>query len=614
MLQRIELRFDQLLAFVLASSLVASLVARNAPWEHLLLIVCAILGTLPVFFKALRSIAQHEWASMDMLASLALALAMFDGEWTSAVFVALMLVSARILEELTHAQTEKSIKGLLKLRPQHANVERSGTISEIAVSDLAVGDIIVVELGERIAVDGVVLTGTITVDESSLTGESLPLEKTPSSEVYSATVVTSGSARIEVRKIGKDTTLEKIIALVETARSEKPNTQTLGERFGKIYLVSIFIGSALLYVLSSNLTLVLAVVLVVCADDVAIAIPLAYLRGIGASAKRGVIIKGARHLESLGNAKVFIFDKTGTLTKGKLAVTDIMPLCNISPENILHDATIAAERSHHPIAKAITAHAGPTHTRNVADETIEEHAGKGVVVHTEAGRFALGNDDLITMLGIALPTNIERVVSSLEHKGRTVIFVAKNDVLEGVIAVADEVKINAKDTISRLRELGATSIIMLTGDTNTVAQTIAEQVGITDVRSHLSPEAKVSIVKELAKNNVTVMIGDGVNDAAALSAAHVGIAMGAMGSDAAIESAEIALMHDQLARIPETVELARHIRSISIQDFWIWGFTNFAGLLLVLTGTIGITGAAAYNFISDFFPLTNSMRRYETKK
>lgn len=607
---------DGLLAVVLVGVLLVHYLA-NLPTttDLVLLFSVAFIGTTPVVWSALRALREKEWASMDMLASIALVFSLASAEWASAVFIALMLTAARILDALTEERTEKSITGLLKLRPVSAQIEKNGTLTTVPLSEVHVGDVVVVDIGMRVPVDGVVLSGTGAVDESSLTGESLPVDKEKGSRVFSATMLSSGNLRVEVEKIGADTTLEKIIRLVTSSRAERPKTELLGEKFGKLYLVGIFILAGVTLIYTQNVSFVLAVVLVVCADDVAVAIPLAYLGAIGAAAKRGAIVKGAAHLEVLGQARTVVFDKTGTLTSGALTVSDVYAAVGGAEEQVLSIAASAANRSQHPLSRAIAVYAEQKHIPHIALDTFEEFGGKGVLAHTNTGAIVLGRASFIEEQGVVLSEEVRHAAEACSDRGESISYVAKEGRLLGFVSLSDTVKGNARESIALLKELGVVKTVMLTGDNERVAKAMAEKVGIDEYHANLLPEDKVALLRTFREEGIVAMVGDGVNDAAALSAAHVGIAMGAMGYDSAIESADIVLMRDDLSVLPEIIALARGTQRIAVQDFWIWGVTNVLGLGLVFIGFIGPAGAAAYNFITDFIPLSNSVRvRFIQKK
>lgn len=579
----------------------------SGTFDWWLLLVTSIIGVLPIFQSAIISVKEGEWASMDMLASIALLFSLLSGEWPSAIFITLMITSARILDELNEAKAKKSITGLLKLRPENAKVEKDGAIKIIPVEQIQIGDVIVVDNSERIPIDGKIIFGEATVDESSLTGESLPVEKTVGKKVSSSTLVTSGSIKILTEKIGKDTTLEKIIALVQDAREEKPEVENLGALFGKVYLISIFVAAVIILLVSKNIYLVLAVVLVVCADDVAVAIPIAYLRAISIAAGAGIIVKGGKHLEALCSVDTIVFDKTGTLTIGKPVVSVIESVEGFDISEVLKYGSIAAIRSTHPLAKSLISYAVEKKLPEIFPDSADIVGGRGVVALKDGQKIILGNKTFLDSHQISISEDLLEKVSTRSELGESVSYIAVDDKTVGFFAAADQQKENAVHVIKKLEKMGV-NIVMLTGDNDKVATAMSAKLGIKKFYANLLPEDKVFRIKELQKTNKVAMVGDGVNDASALSISNVGIAMGALGTDGAIESAEIVLMHDDLAAIPKIIKMARTVHQIAIQDFWIWGITNVLGLTLVFGGVIGHTGAAAYNFISDFFPLFNSLR------
>ena len=599
---------DLFLISILGTILIAHLLKLLGTYDYLLIIGATICGVLPVFVNALKSVWQREWASMDTLASLALIFSMIEHEWASALFISLMLASARLLETITKGRLETSIKGLLKLKPKNAKVVRGGKLLTIPTEEVVFEDLVVIDAGERIAVDGVVVAGSGAVDESSLTGESLPVDKSIDDTVSSSTLLLSGSLTIKTLKIGKDTMIERIIALVESSRNERPQLETLGEKFGKIYLVTIFITAAVIYIVTNNTALVLAVVLVVCADDVVIAIPLTYLRAISSAAKHGVIIKGSLHLEMLGRIDTIVFDKTGTLTYGRPRVTGVVTVPAFTEQILLELISGVIARSSHPLSKALFTYISEKGVTVCEVESAEVIGGKGIVAYGRGERIIIGSQKLVEEYGVSIDYSLTALASGYTEVGNSITYVAYKDEVIGFCAFGDEIKEDAKDVIAELYNLGIKKIVLLSGDNEHAAGALAKEIGIRDWYANLLPEDKVSHIKELTHSHVIAMVGDGVNDAAALAIAHVGIAMGGLGSDGAIESANIVLMHDRLGAIPDTIRLAHQAKHISIQDFWIWGLSNVVGISLVFIGIIGPAGAAAYNFISDFFPLLNSWR------
>lgn len=599
---------DMIIAFVLTAALFLHYSRLAGRGDLSFLVIASFVGLVPVLIGAYQALREREWASMDMLASIALVFSLLSREWPSAVFIGLMLAAARILDDVTRDRTEKSIRGLLKLRPESAKVERDGKLIPTPLKNIQVGDIVVVDIDERIPIDGVVIAGTAAVNESSLTGESLPIEKHTGSQVMSSTLVQSGNLHIRTTLVGEDTTLERVIRLVESAREEKPATQTLGEKFGKFYLISIFAASILLYLFTQNLSLVLAVVLVVCADDIAVAIPIAYLRAIQLAARSGIVVKGSKHLEALGQIKTIVFDKTGTLTTGVLVVAEIYPFDSRSQDEVLQTALLASIRSSHPLSKAIVAFAEQSGLDCPLPDQADEQGGKGIIAQKNGNTILVGKQIFLEEHGVVFSPAALAAAKQESTKGKALSYVAKNQELFGFILAHDQVKENAALAIADLRLLGVEKVVMLTGDNASTAERIARKLHIDEWHAELLPENKVEIIRKLELAGSVAMVGDGINDAAALSIATVGIAMGGLGTEGTIESAQIVLMRDDLSTLPIAMRIAQTARRISLEDFVIWGITNVFGLALVFGGVIGPAGAAAYNFLSDFLPLGNSVR------
>ena len=579
-----------------------------------LIIAAAVIGTLPVVASAVREAIKKE-ISMDLLASVALIFSLLSRQWIGASFIALMIAAARILETITASQAERNIKSLFKLRPKKARIIRDNNIEEVPIEKLKVGDTVVVDLGDRIPVDGKNISGGFSVDESSLTGESMPVDKNTGDKVFSSTIVVSGSAHILVEKIGKDTTLEKIIALFEASTQFKPHFQTIGEKFGKIYLFGIFIVSFLVLYITHNTTLVLSIILVVCADDVAVAVPLAYLSAERRAAKIGVIIKGSHYLEALGEIDTIVFDKTGTLTSGHMQVNEIKSFSQYSDKELLTYCGSLMEQSSHPISKTIYAYAKKEKVKLELADNVKELGGMGLFGELENKKIFFGRKAFLKSKNIEINKEAGEEISHLEDEGKSNSFVVIDGKLAGIISLTDEVRPKAKESLSHIKKLGVSKMVMLTGDNEKAAKRVADKIGITEFHAELLPEQKVAYIKSyIDANKKVAMVGDGVNDAAALRIATVGIAMGAIGYDTAIESADIVLMKDDIAKIAEVIKLARFTRHLAVEDFGIWGFSNVLGLFLVFGGIIGPAGAAAYNFLTDFFPLFNSLRSSKIKK
>jgi len=607
-----DIWFDIVLLFFLFWVLIIEgLKNINIDISNPLLFTVALVGTLPVIWSGLKAIWNRK-ISVDLLAAIALVFSLIQHEWLSAIFINLMLTSSRLLLAYNEAAARKSLESLLKLKPRKIKINRDGKIIEVKYSDVAIGDTVVVDLGERVPVDGVVLSGSASIDESSLTGESIPVNKTTGDKVASSGLIVSGNLMIRTEKVAGDTTLEKIIALVEQAQLDKPDIHTTAEKFATWYLIIVFIGTFVLYFFTHNLTLILAVLLVICADDIAVAVPLTFLSAISFCARKGIIVKGASFIEALPKVKIIFVDKTGTLTKGKLKVENFvcgLPNCDL----ILKYAGICSELSDHPVSKAIARFA-VLDGKSVGEkpETFSEVNGSGMKALFKGEEFVLGKISFLTDNKIELSSDILEKIKSEQEKGFNVTIVSYQGKYSGYFAIADEIKPNVKKSIEELKALGVEKIIMLTGDNEAVAKRIKEATGITDYYANLLPDQKLEYIKKSLNNDFRVaMIGDGINDAAALSLADIGIAMGGIGYDVAIESADIVLMKDDFSRVPEMIRISKYVLKIAQEDFWIWGFTNVAGLVFVFSKILAPTGASAYNFLTDFIPLLNSTRIFQ---
>jgi heavy metal translocating P-type ATPase len=581
-----------------------------APLDGGLMSVLSIAATAPVILSALRSL-QRRKISVDLLASIALVASLLTRQWASAVFINLMLTSARLFGYYTENKARGAIKSLLKLRPEKARIKRGAEIVQIPINKIAVGDLLVVESGDRIAVDGVIEEGEASIDQSSLTGESVPIPRSRGDEVYSSTLSVAGSIVVKAVRVGKDTTLEKIIGLIESSQNEKAGIRTTADRFASWYIILTLIGAVAVYLVFHDLNLLLSLLLVVCADDIAVAVPMAFLAAIGFAARRGVIIKGGAYLEGLSKAQTFVLDKTGTITSGKLAVVGVTAMPGFTEEKIRMLAGAAESVSEHPVAKAIVRYVKEKGTPFKEPEKFQETPGKGLAAEYGGQELIAGNANYLMEKKIAVPPAAEATIQKAEESGYTVTLIGYGGKLAGFVSTADELRPRARPVVKKLRELGVSKIVMLTGDNERVAKRVADEVGIAEYHAGLLPADKLKYLKrDISSSGKLVMVGDGVNDAAALALADVGIAMGAIGSDAAIEAADIALMRDDLEEIPKTMELGLYTRRVAKQDFWIWGLTNACGILLVAFGVIHPEGAAAFNFITDFFPLMNSLRLF----
>ncbi|MCX6702156.1 MAG: cation-translocating P-type ATPase [Candidatus Zambryskibacteria bacterium] len=581
--------------------------------SNILIITVSIIGIIPVIISATQALIKKT-ITIDLLASIALIFTIIQGEWVSAAFINLMLSSARLFSAFTERRTEHIIFHLLKLRPVVVKVQEGEYFIKKSLKEINVGDIVLVESGDRIPIDGEVIKGQASVDQSTLTGESEPISIVVGSQVLSSTLCLSGSLFVRAQKVGEDTTLSKMIKLVDEASRAKTKAETIANKFSAWYIFLTILGVIVLYFSTRNLNLVLSVLLVTCADDLAVAIPLGFSVSISKAAKHGIIIKGASVMERLKDITTFVTDKTGTLTKGVSMVVKVVSANNSTITNCLMAGAICAMGSKHPVSKAILEYAKKERIEVHAPDEFREYPGEGVWSKHEGVEYLQGKISFLTRNGVEISESEHKKISDEESSGMSIGAVAINKKFAGFIVLADDIKKYAKEAIMETRELGVKNWIMLTGDNKQVAERVSKAIGIEEFHANLKPAEKVEYIKKLKhEHGVIAMMGDGVNDAASLAIADVSFAMGAIGSDTSIEAADIAIMHDDLRRVPEAIFLSREALIILKQNFGIWALSNAIGLGLVFGGFLNPAGAALFNFLTDFFPILNVFRIYNLK-
>ena len=599
---RMFVNLDALIIVLILSSLLL------IKYEVVIKIV-GIAATVPVVLSALSSIKNRK-VSIDLLAGIALVVSLIEREWISAAFINLMITSARMFARYVEIKSHSALQGLLKAKPTKATVERNEKILDVLIEEVVVGDRVVVQLGEKVPIDGIVEKGEAMVDQSSLTGESLPIFKKEGDKVLSSTTVVSGNLTILVEKIGKETAFEKIIRLIESSQGKKAEIETTGDNFSKWYISITIVVSLIIYFYSGNINLVLSLLLVSCADDIAIAIPLALTTALTHNARHGVIVKGGNYIEKISKIKVMVFDKTGTLTLGKLSVQKVFAFDGYSEENILALAGTASLLSHHPVALAISDFAQKKNKWIDEPEKMEEIMGKGIVATNKKEEITTGRLSFFKEKGIAINKEQLYIINEERDKGLNVTLVGRNNELVGFVVLADTVKPDLKNIIAEIKKLGIEKTVMLTGDNEKIAEKVADEVGIDEFHANLLPEQKTEYLNKYMQKYKVAMVGDGVNDAPCLAIADIGIAMGAIGSDSAIESADIAMMRDDLSQIPELMKISRKTLSTIKQNLIMWGIINLVGFILVFGGILIPSSAAVYNFTTDFLPILNSLRLF----
>ena len=564
-------------------------------------IALVLIGGSPIFLNVIRAALKRQVISHTLM-SVGVLAALFVGEWTTAMVVVFFMHIGSYTERLTTAGARRAVKDLTAMAPQTARIEKDGDEQEKPITEVRVGDVVVVRPGEKIPVDGEVVSGHAIVDQSAVTGESMPVEAGIGARVFAATLVQQGSIKIKTQAVGAESTFGRVIKMVEEAEAHRADVQQFADKFSAWYLPVVLGIAALTFFISHNPLSTAAVLLVACSCTIALATPIAMLASIGASAKRGILIKGGKYLETLARADVLLIDKTGTLTLGKPQVTDIVALTELGADALLSVAASAERYSEHPLAEAVRKAARERGLALADVAEFESMTGLGVRARVNNNVVMVGRRSML--FGAALPQEAD----ALEAQGKTVLFVSIDGVMTGLIATADTLRSEVPDALEKTRALGIRKIELLTGDNERIAATISSALGIA-FRANLLPEDKIRIVKEYqAQGHVVVMVGDGINDAPALAQANVGIAMGAAGADIAIEAAHIALMREDWSLVPQVLETARHTMRVVKGNLGFTAAYNVIGLLLAAFGFLPPMFAAALQSLPDIGILANSSR------
>ena len=593
----------------------------------LLFVASMIIGGLSLFKVGFQNLLRFEF-DMKTLMTVAVIGGGIIGEWAEVAIVVILFAISEALERFSMDKARQSIRSLMDIAPKEALVRRNGQEMMIHVDDIAVGDIMIVKPGQKIAMDGVVVSGYSAVNQAAITGESVPVEKTVDDEVFAGTLNEEGLLEVKITKLVEDTTISKIIHLVEEAQGERAPSQAFVEKFAKYYTPVIMVIAALVAVVpplffdGSWETWIyqgLAVLVVGCPCALVISTPISIVSAIGNAAKKGVLIKGGVYLEEMGALKAIAFDKTGTLTKGVPAVTDFNVLNNQENERELLSIITALEyRSQHPLASAIMKKAEEENI-SYSDVLVEDFSsitGKGIKGTVNGMTYYIGSPKLFKeLLTTDLDKDLEKNVTTLQNQGKTAMIIGTKQEILGVIAVADEVRESSKEIIQKLHQLGIKKTIMLTGDNKGTANAIGRHVGVSDIEAELMPQDKLDYIKQLRSEYGNVaMVGDGVNDAPALAASTVGIAMGGAGTDTALETADVALMGDDLRKLPFTVKLSRKALNIIKANITFAIAIKFIALLLVIPGWLTLWIAILSDMGATLLVALNSLRLMRVKE
>jgi len=551
---------------------------------------------------------------IDTLMIVAAAGAAALGAWEEGALLLFLFSLGHALEHMAMDRARKAIEALAELAPKTASVQRDGVEIEVRVEALRRGDRVIVKPGQRIPADGQVVSGNSAVDQAPVTGESIPVDKQPGDKVFAGTVNGEGALVLEVTKLAQESTLARMVVMVAEAQTQKSPTQRFTDRFERIFVPAVLVGVGLLIALpplfgfpfAESFYRAMAVLVAASPCALAIATPSAVLSGIARAARGGVLIKGGAHLESLGVLTAFAFDKTGTLTVGKPKVTDVVAVTG-DEARLLTIAAAVESRSAHPLAQAVVAEAKRRGLSWPEAAKVDAVTGKGLRAEFEGAMVAIGNARLFD--GESIPEAIQRQAERLQTEGRTIMLIQAGGQFLGVVGLADTPREGVKQVLERLRQIGIRKTIMLTGDNERVGRAVALAVGLDEVRAGLLPEDKVKAMEELGQRYGQVaMVGDGVNDAPAMARATVGIAMGGAGTDVALETADVALMSDDLSRLPFAVALSRASRRIIRQNLWV--SLGVVALLIPATlfGWAGIGLAVLVHEGSTLVVVINALR------
>ncbi|HQU35936.1 MAG TPA: heavy metal translocating P-type ATPase [Anaerolineales bacterium] len=585
-------------------------------------------------------VSRHAWHALrerrldtDGLMVVAAIGAAFLGEFAEGALLLFLFSLGHALEERALDRARRAVRALADLAPKTALVKRDGKEQELPVESLQLDDVVIVRPGVRIPVDGIILDGDSGIDQSSVTGESLPVDKTVGDQVFASTVNGEGALEVKVTRLAKDSTLARVMKMVEEAQAQKSPTQQTVEKFERVFVPAVLILTALVIIIPPLFgfpfreSFLRAMTLLVAASPCALALgtPAAILAGVAQAARNGVLVKGGAHLENLGLLKAIAFDKTGTVTHGQPEVTDVVAIQSSawkasaehsrSEADLLSIAAGAESRSAHPLAQAVVRSAQTQGLPVSPVDDVESLTGRGLKAMMRGKTIWIGNQKLMNEAGVTLSSESISRAEALQAQGKTLMWIAVDKTLAGLIALADTLRKEAAPTMNALKKSGVAHTIMLTGDNARSASAISSEIGLTEFRADLMPEDKLTIIRELVKDYGQVaMIGDGVNDAPALANATVGIAMGGAGTDVALETADVALMGDDLSKLPFAVGLGRATRAIIIQNLAI--ALGVIGLLIVtsITGIISIGIAVIFHEGSTLVVVANALRLLKYKQ
>lgn len=583
-----------------------------------------LIGGYTLFLKGVRNLSRFKF-DMSTLMTIAIIGAALIGEWGEGATVVILFAISEALERYSMDKARQSIESLMDIAPKEALIRRGKQEQLIRVEDIQVGDIMIVKPGMKLAMDGIVVKGVSTLNQAAITGESVPVEKAVDDEVFAGTLNEEGLLEVKVTKFVEDTTLSKIIHLVEEAQAERAPSQAFVDKFAKYYTPAVVVLAILIAIIpplfggdwSEWIYQGLSVLVVGCPCALVVSTPVSVVTAIGNAAKNGVLIKGGIHLEEAGSLKVIAFDKTGTLTKGVPVVTDILTFGGNEKELLAITAAIE-KGSQHPLSSAIMKKAEESGIsfNDLSVGAFQSITGKGIKATVNNELYYVGSPNLFEeILPTSMDQSIAKQITTLQKQGKTVMILGRSNAILCLIAVADQIRITSKEVIQKLHQLGIEKTVMLTGDNKRTAEAIGKEVGVSVIQADLLPEDKLNFIKRLReKHHNVAMVGDGVNDAPALAAATVGVAMGGAGTDTALEVADIALMSDDLGKLPFTIKLSRIALNTIKQNITFSLAVKALALLLVVPGWLTLWIAIFADMGATLIVTLNSLRLLRVKE
>ena len=608
--------------------IVGALISQSINGEQAFLTIglflsAIVIGGFSLFIEGIKDLFKLNF-SMQLLMTIAIIGASTIGQWAEGSVVVILFAISEALEKFSMDKARQSIRSLMDIAPKEALVVRDGKEVSIHVEDILVGDIMLIKPGQKIAMDGVIVKGHSSVNQAAITGESVPVEKNVADDVFAGTLNEEGMLEVKVTKLVNDSTISKIIHLVEEAQGERAPAQAFVDKFAKYYTPAIMLISFLVVVIPPTLfngdwnTWLyqgLSLLVVGCPCSLVISTPVSIVSAISNAAKNGVLIKGGIYLEEVGGLQAIAFDKTGTLTKGEPVVTDYIVVEDAKKDHYFEMIAALESYSGHPLASAIMKELKQKNLSidHVKIEDFSSITGKGIKGKIEGVTYYVGSAKLFEV-SLNQATDLKTTYEKLQAQGKTVMIFGEENQILGMIAVADEVRVTSQQVIKELHEAGIKHTIMLTGDNETTAQAIGQEVGVTKIKGDLMPQDKLDYIKSLKNSYQKVaMVGDGVNDAPALAAASVGIAMGGAGTDTALETADVALMGDDLEKLPFLIRLSRKTLGIIKQNITLSLAIKLIALLLIIPGWLTLWLAIVADMGATILVTLNGLRLMKIK-